>query len=69
MLFLIKLKQHQLIFVVWGPDEASVRKKMFFAQALFKVRRSFDGIKMEIQPTQISDFYTKDLYNRAIYRF
>ena len=61
-----KLKQHQLILVVWGPDEASVRKKCFLhkhylklGEALLVLKWKFNQHKFQIfaQKTYIIELF------------
>ncbi|KAK8850118.1 hypothetical protein M9Y10_018229 [Tritrichomonas musculus] len=61
-----KLKQHQLILVVWGPDEASVRKKcslhkhyLKLGEALLVLKWKFNQHKFQIfaQKTYIIELF------------
>ncbi|KAL0252897.1 cofilin [Cryptococcus deuterogattii 99/473] len=52
--------RNKLCFIVWSPDDASVKSKMIFASSKDALRRRLEGIHAEIQATDFSEI-TKDV--------
>ncbi|KAI6029578.1 hypothetical protein PISMIDRAFT_676621 [Pisolithus microcarpus 441] len=48
-------KRNKICFISWSPDSAKIKQKMLFASSRDALRRSFDGIAVEIQGTDYSE--------------
>eukprot|EP00917_Polyrhabdina_sp_WS-2016_P018625 GHVP01040028.1.p1 GENE.GHVP01040028.1~~GHVP01040028.1.p1 ORF type:complete len:151 (-),score=29.85 GHVP01040028.1:307-759(-) len=43
--------RNKISFIVWSPDTSPIRKKMLYAASKDAIRRSLDGIAVEVQAT------------------
>ncbi|OXG65213.1 cofilin [Cryptococcus neoformans MW-RSA1955] len=57
--------RNKLCFIVWSPDDASVKNKMIFASSKEAIRRRLDGIHTEIQATDFSEITKDVLFEKA----
>lgn len=48
-------QREQLIFIVWCPENSSVKTKMLYAASKDALRKKLVGINHEVQATEISD--------------
>ncbi|KAI6168551.1 hypothetical protein EDD17DRAFT_1772914 [Pisolithus thermaeus] len=48
-------RRNKICFVSWSPDEARIKQKMVFASSRDALRRSLDGVAVEIQGTDYSE--------------
>ncbi|KAL2083284.1 hypothetical protein ACEWY4_021057 [Coilia grayii] len=44
-----------LVFIMWAPDEASLKKKMLYASSKGALRKKLQGLKIEWQVNDLSD--------------
>jgi len=44
-------KRNKICFYAWAPDTASVKSKMIYASSKESIKRTFNGIGVEIQGT------------------
>ncbi|KAJ6508445.1 actin depolymerizing factor [Mycena sanguinolenta] len=58
-------KRSKLVFVAWGPDDAKIKAKMVFAASKDALRRSLDGIAVEIQGTDFSEVAYEAVLEKA----
>ncbi|KAF7348368.1 Actin depolymerizing factor [Mycena sanguinolenta] len=58
-------KRNKLVFVAWGPDSAKIKAKMVFAASKDALRRSLDGIAVEIQGTDFSEVAYEAVLEKA----
>ncbi|MEU9804230.1 actin depolymerization factor/cofilin-like domain-containing protein [Streptomyces sp. NPDC051000] len=58
-------KRNKLTFVSWAPDTAKVKQKMLFAASQEALRRSFEGIAVEVQGTEYSEVAYESLLDKA----
>ncbi|KAJ7244967.1 actin depolymerizing factor [Mycena haematopus] len=58
-------KRSKLVFVAWGPDDAKIKAKMVFASSKDALRRSLDGIAVEIQGTDFSEVAYEAILEKA----
>jgi cofilin len=47
--------RNKLVFIVWAPDTAQVKKKMVIASTKGSVKNAFAGVSIEIQATDNSE--------------
>lgn len=47
--------QEKLIFIVWSPENAPVRKKMLISSSKESFKRRLEGIVRELQATDLSE--------------
>merc|ERR1719343_1922732 len=47
--------QTKLTFVVWNPDEGSVKEKMLYSSSKDAIKKKFEGIMKEIQANEAGD--------------
>jgi len=45
-------RRNKICFYSWSPDEAKIKNKMLYASSRDALRRSLDGIAVEIQGTE-----------------
>jgi cofilin len=48
-------ERNKLVFIVWAPDVAPVRRKMLIASTKASVKNAFSGVAVEIQATDDSE--------------
>lgn len=47
--------RNKLVFIVWAPDTAPVRRKMIIAGSRASIRNTLDGVHIEMQATDNSE--------------
>ncbi|KAF8548413.1 actin depolymerizing factor [Imleria badia] len=58
-------KRNKLCFISWSPDEAKIKSKMLFASSRDALRRSLDGIALEIQGTDPTEVSYETVHTKA----
>jgi cofilin len=58
--------RNKLIFVVWAPDTAPVKKKMVIASAKSSVKNIFTGVGVEIQATDDSEIAHSTVLSKVV---
>ncbi|KIK94048.1 hypothetical protein PAXRUDRAFT_478551 [Paxillus rubicundulus Ve08.2h10] len=58
-------KRSKICFISWSPDNAKIRSKMVFASSRDGLRRSLDGIHVEIQATDPDEIEYNTVHNKA----
>ncbi|PPQ80402.1 hypothetical protein CVT25_001715, partial [Psilocybe cyanescens] len=48
-------KRNKIIFISWSPDDAKIKQKMVFASSRDALKRSLNGIAVEIQGTDFGE--------------
>lgn len=48
-------KRAKILFFIWSPDTASIKKKMIYASSKDSLRRALNGIAHEIQGTDLTE--------------
>jgi len=59
-------QREQLIFLLWCPDSAKVKKKMLYAASKDALKKKLVGINHEIQATDYSDLNQKDVTEKIL---
>jgi cofilin len=47
--------RNRLVFIVWAPDTAPVKRKMLVASTKASVKNAFSGVALEVQATDDSE--------------
>merc|ERR1719343_279626 len=47
--------QTKLTFIVWNPDDGSIKEKMLYSSSKEAIKKKFEGIMKEIQANDASD--------------
>jgi len=58
-------KRNKLIFVSWSPDGAKIKDKMVTASSRDALRRSLNGIAVEVQATEFSEVAKETVVEKA----
>ncbi|KAK9474594.1 uncharacterized protein V1510DRAFT_411450 [Dipodascopsis tothii] len=61
-------KRSKICFYAWSPDNAPVRSKMVYASSKDALRRSLNGIAVEIQGTDFSEVAYESVLDKALRR-
>merc|ERR1712071_24904 len=48
-------EKEDLVFIMWAPDEAPLKKKMLYASSKGALRKKLQGLKIEWQVNDIAD--------------
>ena len=56
----------KLVFIVWCPDTAPVRRKMVVASTKATVKNAFAGVAMELQATDDSEIAEAELLKKCL---
>jgi len=59
-------ESNKLVFIVWCPDTAPVRRKMVVASTKATVKNAFAGVAMELQATDDSEIAEAELLKRCL---
>jgi len=57
--------RNKLVFYHWSPDTAKIKDKMVYASSRDALRRSFQGIAVEIQGTDFSEVAHETVLEKA----
>ncbi|KAG2078625.1 hypothetical protein BDR04DRAFT_1087092 [Suillus decipiens] len=58
-------KRNKLCFFSWSPDNAPIKAKMVHASSKDALRRSLDGISVEIQGTDLTEVAYETVLDKA----
>ncbi|KAF9525906.1 actin cross-linking [Crepidotus variabilis] len=58
-------QRNKLLFISWSPDDAKVKQKMVFASSREALKRSLNGIAVEIQGTDFSEVAHESVLEKA----
>uniref|UniRef100_A0A8H8CG67 Cofilin n=1 Tax=Psilocybe cubensis TaxID=181762 RepID=A0A8H8CG67_PSICU len=58
-------KRNKIIFISWSPDDAKVKQKMVFASSRDALKRSLNGIAVEIQGTDFGEVAFESVLDKA----
>jgi cofilin len=58
--------RNKLIFIVWAPDTAPVKKKMVIASTKSSVKNAFAGVGVEIQATDDSEIAHSTVLSKVV---
>jgi cofilin len=59
-------ERNKLIFIVWAPDVAPVRRKMLIASTKASVKNAFSGVAVEVQATDDSEIQESVILAKAL---
>ena len=59
-------ERNKLLFIVWAPDVAPVRRKMLIASTKASVKNALSGVALEIQATDDSEISEAAVRERCI---
>jgi cofilin len=59
-------QRQQLIFIVWCPETANVRRKMLYAASKDALKKKLVGITHEIQATEYAELSLKDVTEKVM---
>jgi len=57
--------RNKLVFVQWSPDDAKIKDKMVTASSRDALRRSFQGIGIDVQGTDVSEVAYETVLEKA----
>jgi len=58
-------QRNKLVFFVWAPDSAKIKKKMLVASSKDAVRKKLIGISTEIQATDLDEVDFQEVYTKV----
>jgi cofilin len=58
-------KRSKIVFLSWSPDDAKIKQKMLFASSRDALKRSLNGIAVEIQGTDFSEVAYESVLDKA----
>jgi len=58
--------RNRLIFIVWAPDCAPVKRKMLIASTKASVKNAFAGVAVEVQATDDSEITQKAVLDKVL---
>jgi len=58
-------KRNKLVFISWNPEKGNIREKMIFAGSKDALRRSLDGISVDIQGTDADEVSWDTILEKA----
>jgi cofilin len=58
--------RNKLLFIVWSPDTANVKRKMVIASTKVSVKDAFSGVALEVQATDDSEISEAAVLARVI---
>merc|ERR1711974_509834 len=58
-------KRVKIVFFVWAPDTASIKKKMIYASTKDSIKTAFVGLSVEIQGTDKSEVDYDEVLNKC----
>ncbi|KAF8182348.1 actin depolymerizing factor [Pholiota molesta] len=58
-------KRNKIVFISWSPDDAKIKQKMVFASSRDALKRSLNGIAVEIQGTDFSEVAFEAVLDKA----
>lgn len=58
-------QRNKLLFIVWAPDTAPVRRKMLIASTKASVKNALSGVALEIQATDDSEIAEQTILEKC----
>ena len=58
--------RNRLVFIVWAPDTAPVKRKMLIASSKASIKNALAGVAMEIQATDDSEISEEELLQKCL---
>lgn len=58
-------KRNKILFVSWSPDGSKIKEKMVYASSKDALRRSLQGIALEIQGTDLEEVSYETVLDKA----
>ena len=58
-------KRAKIVFVIWAPDTAPIKKKMIYASTKDAIKKAFQGISVEVQGTDRSEVDFDEVLNKC----
>ena len=58
--------RNRLVFIVWAPDTAPVKRKMLIASSKASIKNALAGVAMEIQATDDSEISEQELLQKCL---
>ncbi|KAG2009770.1 actin cross-linking [Coprinopsis cinerea AmutBmut pab1-1] len=58
-------KRNKITFVSWSPDDAKIKQKMVYASSKDALRRSLQGVAVEIQGTDYDEIAYDSVLDKA----
>lgn len=58
-------KRNKLVFVVWAPDTAPVKRKMLIASTKASIKNALAGVACELQATDDSEISEEEMLNKV----
>ncbi|KAJ1303368.1 hypothetical protein OPQ81_011562 [Rhizoctonia solani] len=58
-------KRNKLTFISWSPDDAKIKAKMVYASSRDALRKSLDGVAVEIQATDVNEIAWESVLDKA----
>jgi cofilin len=59
-------ERNKLVFIVWAPDIAPVKRKMLIASTKQSVKNAFSGVAVEIQATDDSEIQHEVVLSKVL---
>ena len=58
--------RNKLVFIVWAPDVAPVKRKMLIASTKTSVKNALAGVSLEVQATDDSEIQEKQVLEKCM---
>ncbi|XP_039994541.1 non-muscle cofilin 1-like [Xiphias gladius] len=59
-------RKEELVFVMWAPEEATIKEKMNYASSKESIRKVLTGIKHELQMNDFADYGDRDHFAEKV---
>ena len=58
--------RNKLVFIVWAPDTAPVKRKMLIASTKTSVKNALAGVALEVQATDDSEIKEQEILSKCL---